>query len=148
MLIRELLETTSDFPTIRTDALLREAAQIMRGADVRAIAVVENDRLVGIVTDWDVVEAFATRSGDVTALPVSAVMTSKDLATIGLDDTVAEATNVLGERRVHHLPVVVRCIDIAERGKIRIELDDPAARHQPDLSQIEEGEDAALTSLQ
>jgi CBS domain-containing protein len=106
MLIRELLETTSDFPTIRTDALLREAAQIMRGADVRAIAVVENDRLVGIVTDWDVVEAFATRSGDVTALPVSAVMTASDIATIGLDDTVADATALLGERRVHHLPVV------------------------------------------
>jgi CBS domain-containing protein len=106
MRISELLETTEEFPTTRTDALLHDAARLMRDADVRAVAVVENDRLVGIVTDWDVVMAFVERTDDIATLPVSAVMTSTGLATIGSEQTVAEATSVLAERRVHHLPVV------------------------------------------
>jgi len=106
MNVREILEGADAFPTIVTDATVRAAAEIMRSHNVRAVPVVENDRLVGIVTDWDVVDALAKSGNELADLPVSAIMTSDKLVTITADSLVAEAINQLQRHRVHHLPVV------------------------------------------
>ena len=106
MQVADILTRGTEFPTVNTDTLVQAAASTMQQHDVRALPVVEGDRLVGIVTDWDIVVAFAERASELTELPVAAVMTSEDLITIGRDATVAEATELLGERRVHHLPVL------------------------------------------
>lgn len=106
MIVRDILESSAVFPTTVTDATVEAAASLMRKHDVRAVSVVESDRLIGIVTDWDIVDAFAQRSGELGSMPVSAIMTRDDLATIDIDATVIDATKVLQERRVHHLPVV------------------------------------------
>ena len=106
MLVREILDASDDFPVIRTDATVLEAATTMRDADVRAVPVVEGDRLLGIVTDWDMVEALADHGDELSAKPVSAIMTSSDLVTIDLSATAAAATSRLQENRVHHLPVL------------------------------------------
>lgn len=106
MLIREILSSVEPFPTIQTDDTIRRAAELMRDRDVRAVAVVENDRLLGILTDWDIVDAFASKSGELGDLPASAVMTSKGLITIEAGATAADASARLAEHRVHHLPVL------------------------------------------
>lgn len=106
MRVRDILEGTVEFPTIVTDASVSKAAQLMRDADVRAVAVVESDRLVGIVTDWDIVDAFAARAGELADLPVSAVMTGSNLITIGAEESAAVASEKLRKHRVHHLPVI------------------------------------------
>ncbi len=106
MLVRQILEETEAFPTIVTDVTVRDAAKVMRDSDVRAVPVVEGDKLVGIVTDWDIVDSFAAE-GDVLAdKPVSAIMTSEKLFTIQASSTAAYATAKLQEKRVHHLPVL------------------------------------------
>jgi CBS domain-containing protein len=106
MLVRQILEETEAFPTIVTDAMLRDAAALMREHDVRAIPVVEGDRLLGIVTDWDIVDAFAAGGENLAEKPVSAVMTSKTLWTIDVSASAADATTKLQQHRVHHLPVL------------------------------------------
>lgn len=106
MLVRQILEETEAFPTIVTDATVHAAAEVMRANDVRAVPVVEGDKLVGIVTDWDIVEAFASEGDDLGERPVSAIMTSEKLFTIDIDATAAYATAKLQEKRVHHLPVL------------------------------------------
>lgn len=106
MLVSEILETTETFPTISTDATIRKAAEIMRSSDVRALPVVEGDNLIGIVTDWDIVDAFASEGSDLSERPVSAIMTSDNLITISTDATAADATEKLQQNRVHHLPVL------------------------------------------
>lgn len=106
MLVREILDTIKPFPTILTDATVREAAQVMRAQNVRAVPVVEGDRLVGIVTDWDVVDTFAEAGDEMAERPVSAIMTSKEIITISPEATAADATEKLQQYRVHHLPVV------------------------------------------
>ena len=78
----------------------------MRSQDVRAVPVVEGDKLVGIVTDWDIVDAFAAEGDALADRPVSAIMTSDGLHTIEIDATVADATTKLQTHRVHHLPVL------------------------------------------
>jgi len=106
MLVREILEGTESFPTIVTDVTVREAADVMRREDVRAVPVVEGDKLVGIVTDWDIVDAFAAEGDDLASRPVSAIMTSEKLHTIDADASAAYASAKLQEKRVHHLPVL------------------------------------------
>jgi len=106
MLVREILEETETFPTILTDVTVREVAQLMRDADVRAVPVVENERLIGIVTDWDIVASFAAEVDDLAERPVSAIMTSSDLITIDANASAADATGQLRRDRVHHLPVL------------------------------------------
>ena len=106
MLVREILDGTEEFPTIVTDATVSKAAQLMCDHDVRAVAVVEGNTLVGIVTDWDIVDAFAQRASELGELPVSAIMTGENLITIDIEETAAQATARLGQHRVHHLPVL------------------------------------------
>ena len=106
MLVREILAGTETFPTIVTDTTVKEAADVMRTQDVRAIPVVEGDRLVGIVTDWDIVDAFAAEGDTLADRPVSAIMTSEDLITLETNATAADATARLRQNRVHHLPVL------------------------------------------
>jgi CBS domain-containing protein len=106
MLVRQILDETEAFPTIVTDVTVRDAAIVMRDAGVRAVPVVEGDKLVGIVTDWDIVDAFAAEGDGLVDRPVSAIMTSDRLFTIDVDATAAYATAKLQEKRVHHLPVL------------------------------------------
>ena len=106
MLVRQILEETEPFPTIVTDATVRTAADLMREHEVRAVPVVEGDKLVGIVTDWDIVDAFASEGDGLAERPVSAIMTSDKLWTIEASATAAYATAKLQEKRVHHLPVL------------------------------------------
>lgn len=106
MLVRQILEETESFPTIVTDVTVREAAEVMRANDVRAVPVVEGDKLVGIVTDWDLVDAFAAEGDTLADRPVSAIMTSDGLHTIDIQESAADATAKLQQHRVHHLPVL------------------------------------------
>jgi CBS domain-containing protein len=106
MLISEILEQAEEFPTIVTDATVRSAAELMHTQNVRAVPVVESGRLVGIITDWDIVVALADRSSELANAPVSAIMTSQGLVTIERGATAAEAAARLAEHRLHHLPVL------------------------------------------
>lgn len=106
MKVRDILETAEEFPTIVTDATAARAAQLMRASDVRALAVVEGDRLLGIVTDWDIVDALAQRGNELADLPVSTIMTRSDLVTADIDSTLVEANRKLADRQVHHLPIL------------------------------------------
>lgn len=106
MLVREILESHESFPTILTDVTVKEAAVVMRASGVRAVPVVESGKLVGIVTDWDVVEAFASEGDALGERPVASIMTSEPLITINADETASDATMRLQKHRVHHLPVL------------------------------------------
>lgn len=106
MLVSQILAETELFPTIVTDVTVRAAAEVMRLHDVRAVPVVEGDKLVGIVTDWDIVDSFASEGDSLADRPVSAIMTSSGLHTIGVDESVTDATSKLQQYRVHHLPVL------------------------------------------
>jgi CBS domain-containing protein len=50
---------TTDLPIVAPRDGLRQAAQQMKRRNVRALPVCEADRLVGILTDWDVAKAVA-----------------------------------------------------------------------------------------
>lgn len=91
--------------TVSPTATLAEAAETMLAEDVSSVLVTdEADGLVGILTTTDFVELVSTDETDRTAT-VDSVMTT-DLVTVGAQDSIDDAADLLIERGVHHLPVV------------------------------------------
>ena len=95
---------TRDVQTATRDTSVRDAAVMMRDGDMGSIPVVDGGKLVGIVTDRDmVVRVLASGKGADT--PVSEAMTS-ELVTVRPDDYVFEAIRLMGERQVRRIPVI------------------------------------------
>ncbi|MGQ9781011.1 MAG: IMP dehydrogenase [Nitrososphaeria archaeon] len=87
-----------DVFTIGPESTVRQAIDIMTKNNISGLPVIENDRLVGILTKRDV--SFADLSWH-----VRDVMT-KEVVTAGPSITVEEAKKVMHDRRVEKLPVV------------------------------------------
>jgi CBS domain-containing protein len=103
MKVRELM--TKQPTTVGSDATLGEVATLMKQEDCGSIPVVEGNRLVGIVTDRDIVIRAVAAGKDPKTVRVSQVMSS-DPVTIGPDAAVDEARKVMAERQIRRLPVV------------------------------------------
>ena len=97
---------TRDVLTVNPDQTIREAATKMADADVGSLPVGENDRLVGMITDRDIVLR-AVAEGRDPGTHVREVMTDKIQYCFDDEDIDAVARNMadLGVRR---LPVVNR----------------------------------------
>lgn len=54
---------TRDVKTISPDALLEEAAVLLRDNDIGALPVVENGKVIGIITETDIFDAFIDLMG-------------------------------------------------------------------------------------
>jgi CBS domain-containing protein len=95
---------TQNVRTAGRDASLRDVAAMMRDGDMGAVPVVDNGRLIGIVTDRDIVVRGVAEgvSGDV---PISQVMTT-ELFTVAPDDFAFEAIRLMGDKQVRRVPVV------------------------------------------
>lgn len=99
---REIM--TSTVVTATPAMTLREAAALLRDGDMGSVPVVESGRLVGILTDRDiVVRAIAEGKGPET--PVSEAMTS-NVFSVGPEDFAFEAVRLMGDKQVRRVPVV------------------------------------------
>lgn len=95
---------TKNVRTASPATTLRDAAIMMRDADIGAVPVVGEGRLVGILTDRDIVIR-ALADGRSAESPVSEAMTT-ELVTVGPDDYVFDAARLMGDKQVRRLPVV------------------------------------------
>ena len=85
---------------------LREAAMTMAREDIGSLPVGENDKLIGMITDRDIVlRAVAEGRGPET--PVREVMT-ENIKYCYDDDDVAQVAQNMAELQVRRLPVVNR----------------------------------------
>jgi CBS domain-containing protein len=103
---------------------LTEVAKVMETEDVGAVPLVDGDRLVGIVTDRDIVVRAIAKGKDPSGMPASEV-SSRELLTVSPDDDLSEALKVMAEYQVRRLAVteddrlvgVVSQADVAMQGK-------------------------------
>ena len=103
---------------------LTEVAEVMETEDVGIVPLVEGDRLVGIVTDRDIVVRAVAKGKDPQGMPASAV-SSRELVTVSPDDDLSEALKIMAQYQVRRLAVteedrlvgVVSQADIALQGK-------------------------------
>jgi len=103
MNVRELMTTAP--VTVKPDATLGEVAVLMKQEDCGSIPVVDDGRLVGIVTDRDIVIRGVAAGSDPKTQRVSTVM-SADPVTIRPDDDLTDAEKVMADRQIRRLPVV------------------------------------------
>ena len=90
--------------SVEPDATVGEAIQRMMEAHVGAVAVCERARLVGIFTERDVLR-LASEEGEFRERRVGDVMTAQPVVA-SPDLRIVEAAEIMGERKIRHLPVV------------------------------------------
>ena len=95
---------TRDPATGRPDSTWREAATLMRQEDCGSLPVADEGRLVGIVTDRDIVIQGIASGRDAFHATVAEVM-SADPFTIAPDADAEEAAQLMAQRQVRRLPV-------------------------------------------
>jgi CBS domain-containing protein len=99
---REIM--TSNVQTATRSMSLREVATLMRDGDMGSIPVVEDGKLVGIVTDRDIVVRSIADGKDASS-PISEAMTT-EIFSVRPDDFVFEAIRIMGDKQVRRVPVV------------------------------------------
>jgi len=114
-----------DVATVSADARLSEAVRILGERRIGALPVVEGDRIVGIISERDVIYSLKDHGAAVLDWPISRAMTSPAI-TVDPSTEVLSALALITQRRVRHLPVVsegrlVGIVSIGDLVKHRIE---------------------------
>ena len=102
MKIKECL--TENPELITPDTTIGEAAKKMSERDIGSLFIKKNEKLVGVVTDRDIVTR-ALAKGLNEQSPVSEIM-SEGVLYCFQDDTVDEVAENLAQNQVHRLPVL------------------------------------------
>ena len=97
---------TRDVTLLNPDQTICVAASLMAEIDAGALPVGENDRLVGMITDRDIVVR-AVAQGRSVDTKVAAVMSREVLYCFDTDE-IDEVVRNMGKARVRRLPVVNR----------------------------------------
>lgn len=90
---------------VAPDTPVPEIARKMRDLDVGSIPVGENDRLVGMVTDRDIVCRGLANGKDCSTLKARDVMT-KGIVFCRDTEDVADALRIMEQRQIRRLPVI------------------------------------------
>ena len=101
--IREAM--TSNPSSVEPTAPVAEAARLMREEDIGPLPIVEGDRLVGILTDRDIVLRVVAEGRDPQSTTVGEIA-SRDLVTIDPQQELDEALRLMAQHQVRRLPVV------------------------------------------
>lgn len=105
MQIRDVM--TEHVTRTRPDADLGSVARIMRDEGIGAVPVEDNDRLVGMITDRDIVVRAIAEGADPSSTRVREAMSPRILYCME-DESVEDVLHNMGEQQVRRLPVVNR----------------------------------------
>jgi CBS domain-containing protein len=96
----------TDVMSVAPDATLHDATKLLRKHRIGALLVLDtDDKLIGIISERDIVGAISEQGADALATRVDRVMSS-DVIVCSPEDTVEQLMGVMTERRFRHLPVV------------------------------------------
>ncbi|NBW78318.1 MAG: CBS domain-containing protein [Betaproteobacteria bacterium] len=91
--------------SVQSTDTIEKALALMRDNRVRAILVIDNDRLVGIVSQGDCAIKVLLAKKDPQATPVLEIMTANPL-TVAPKNTLDECMAIMVHKHIRHLPVV------------------------------------------
>jgi CBS domain-containing protein len=97
--------------TVAADSSVTEAVRKLGEKRIGALPVVEDGRIVGIMSERDVIYCLREHGPDSLGWPVSRVMSSPAI-TADPETDILSALALMTQRRIRHLPVL-------ERGEIR-----------------------------
>ena len=126
MLVKEIM--TRKMESILTTSSLRHAARKMRDLKVGSLPVVEEGRLIGMITDRDICCRGVADSFDPATTEVSEIM-SRDIWFCFGDDDISDAVQQMEEHRIRRLAVLNR--DKTMAGFLSV---DDLAHYSPELA--------------
>ncbi|MDA8376621.1 MAG: CBS domain-containing protein [Planctomycetia bacterium] len=113
--------------SIGLNATILEATQKMNDHRIGSLLVMEGERIVGILSERDILTRVVVEEKPPRAVKVREAMTT-DVVVVGPDTSLEEASAVMRTRRVRHLPVC----DADGRLLGLISIGDLNARHASD----------------
>jgi CBS domain-containing protein len=96
---------TSNPRGVETSTPVVEAARLMKSEDVGSLPILEGERLVGMVTDRDIVLRVVAEGKDMQSSTVGEIA-SRDLVTVDPQQDLDEALRLMAQHQVRRLPVV------------------------------------------
>jgi CBS domain-containing protein len=106
-IVRQLLQIKGqDIWSITPQATVLEALRMMADKDVGALLVIEDDKLVGILSERDYARKVILQGKTSKDTLVKDIMTSV-LFTVHPDQTIEECMELMTTRHIRHIPVVL-----------------------------------------
>ena len=93
----------SKSPTISPEQDINEAAELIFKTGLRALPVVENDKVMGLITMFDIIE-IASKTKEFRQTTVDSIMTSPEV--IEIDTDIGKARILMREKNISRLPVI------------------------------------------
>lgn len=93
-----------DLVTVDTGTSVVDAAKLMKACKVGSVLVSQKDRIVGIVTESDIVRKFVGADRAAYFIPVESIMSSPVLG-IEARRPITEAADMMNKHRTRHLGV-------------------------------------------
>jgi CBS domain-containing protein len=133
--LSEIMNT--DVQTVTPDATIEEAAQEMRDGDFGLVPVVEDEELIGVITDRDIAIR-AVAEGKDSGTPVREVM-SEGVVWASEDDSIEDAARIMSDNQIRRLPIVdeeQHLVGIVSLGDFAVESSDiePVVEALSDIS--------------
>lgn len=133
--VKEIM--TTDVRTIASSDTIAAAASLMQQVNVGSVPVVENNKVVGILTDRDIVVRNVAKGQDPN-LKVSSVMTT-DITYATPDMDVHKVADIMAQNQIRRLPVVdnEKLVGIVAIGDLAVEtiFENEAGEALHDISQ-------------
>jgi len=105
-LVKHLLDRKGrDIISVATDASVLDAITIMADKSIGSLLVMQDDELLGIVTERDYARKVIVKGRSSKTTAVGEIMTAR-VQTANMSDTVNACMSVMTEKRIRHLPVV------------------------------------------
>ena len=139
--------------TIAPDATVLLAARKLRSHHVGCLMVVDSEgRLVGVVSERDIVAKVTAEAADPNLTSVRDVMTA-NVISCPLSTTIAQAQKIMTDNNIRHLPVVrgtapVAMISTRDILRHRLDAAERVARQQTALLKGLETQYPGITSIQ
>ena len=140
MTIAAILESKgSEVVSIAAGARTSEALALLAARKIGAVPVLRDGRVVGILSERDVIEGLGREGAAILDQPIDAVMSSP-VITVTPEVSVLSALAMMTQRRVRHLPVVekdrlIGIVSIGDLVKMRIDRIEQEARAMRDYIQ-------------
>jgi CBS domain-containing protein len=120
MLVRHAM--TARPVTASPDMNAEDAAGLMLANDIGVVPVTDGDRLVGVVTDRDLVLRVIAARKDPGSVRLGDVATMRGIETVTPDEQLCDARALMAERGIRRLPVVKegRLVGVLSLGDVAV----------------------------
>ena len=120
-----LQDKGSEVFVVKDDASILEASELLENKKIGAVPVMDNKKVVGVLSERDIARGLAIYKKKISTLKVSDLMSKGKLYTCKPEDTVDSCLSMMSDRRVRHLPVLERgnlvgIVTIGDLVKIKI----------------------------